>query len=208
MSIRMKPFWQALAAALWLLAVVSALAALGVQANRAGSPGAPPARWPAESALAPAPDRPTLVLFAHPRCPCTRATLGELDLLLAQSGGRLRTHVLFIQPPGTPDDWVQTDLWHTASQLSGVTVHRDRDGVEARRFHCETSGQVLLYDRGGRLAFQGGITISRGHAGDNPGRNALLTLLDPSSLGTVKTPVFGCPQLVAKPVPPSSSCKL
>ena len=196
-----------LATAFWLLAVGAAMAALGAYSNRAGSSGAPPARWPDESQLGLAPDRPTLVVIAHPRCPCTRATLGELELLLAQSRGRLSARVLFIQPPGTTDDWVQTDLWRKASQLAGVTVHRDIAGVEARRFHARTSGHVLLYDRNGRLGFEGGITASRGHAGDNPGRSAILALLDGQLSGQVRTPVFGCPLFAVKPQQECPTCK-
>ena len=50
---------------------------------------------------------------------------------------------------------------------------RDDDGAEARRFGAETSGQTLLYDARGALAFSGGITGARGHAGDNAGRASL-----------------------------------
>jgi hypothetical protein len=49
-----------------------------------------------------------------------------------------------------------------------------------------------MYDRDGRLLFQGGITISRGHAGDNPGRSALVALLNHELVSEVETPVYGC----------------
>ncbi len=39
--------------------------------------------FPAHSALALAPDVPTLILFAHPHCPCTRASVHELAELMA-----------------------------------------------------------------------------------------------------------------------------
>ncbi len=55
---------------------------------------------------------------------------------------------------------------------------RDDDGAEAKRFGAETSGQTLLYDERGTLAFSGGITGSRGHAGDNAGRASLLALIN------------------------------
>jgi hypothetical protein len=195
-----------LVATLWLAAVGAGVGALEAYSNRAGSSGAPPAWWPRESQIGLGLDRPTLVLIAHPRCPCTRATIGELEVLLAQSQGRLQTHVLFIQPPGMTNDWVQTDLWRQASQLPGVTVSRDIAGVEARRFHSHTSGHVLLYDRHGRLSFHGGITASRGHAGDNPGRSAIRALLKQQSSTLLKTPVFGCPLFSAKPTQECAAC--
>src|SRR5450432_1383954 len=88
--------------AAWLLVCGVGFAALGAYSTRAGTSGTPPARWPAESRLALASDRPTLVLIAHPRCPCTRATMGELERLMAQSAGPLRIYILFVQPTGTP----------------------------------------------------------------------------------------------------------
>ena len=111
---------------------------------------------------------------------------------MAQVQGRVSAHVLVLKAAGTATDWEKTDLWRTASSIPGVTVSVDEAGVEARRFHAETSGQTLLYDRSGALQFQGGITLSRGHAGDNPGRSALQDLLRQGHSNQVKTPVFGC----------------
>ncbi len=132
-------------------------------------------------------------MFVHPRCPCTRASLGELEVLLAQVPGRASARVVFLKPAETTTNWEKTDLWRQASSLTGVTLYTDNDGIEARRFHAETSGQTLLYDRKGVLRFQGGITSSRGHAGDNPGRDALQQLLRVARANQVRTPVFGCP---------------
>jgi len=131
-------------------------------------------------------------MFAHPHCPCTRASLGELERLLAQAPGRLSAHVVFLKLAETPADWEKTDLWRKASSITGVTVYVDQAGKEAQRFHAETSGQTLLYDSTGNLRFQGGITFARGHAGDNPGRTALQELLREGHSNQVKTPVFGC----------------
>jgi hypothetical protein len=85
-----------------------------------------------------------------------------------------------------------------------VTVVRDDDGREARRFGVEASGETLLYDADGSLLFSGGITAARGHAGDNAGRTELVSLLnhEPSSRTNIvdrtgshrdATSVFGCP---------------
>lgn len=197
-------------AGVWLLAVVSVMVRIIDYSNTPARAVAPPPQWPAHTQIPLDANGSTLVLFAHPRCPCTRATLGELERLLASCAGRLSAHVVFIRPVGTADDWAKTGLWREASALPGVSVHLDDAGAEARRFHCETSGQTVLYDRKGRLTFQGGITIARGHSGDNPGRSALLGLLEASSevsgqtpeidseratqssLASCRTPVFGC----------------
>src|SRR5207248_2589033 len=122
-------------------------------------------------------NRPTLVMFLHPRCPCSRASLAELERLIAEVSPRPNIETLFIKPEGTAPDWEKTDLWRKASTILGVRVHTDSGGIEARRFHVETSGQVLLYGPDGKLKFQGGITLARGHEGDSPGRSALNELL-------------------------------
>lgn len=161
-------------------------------ASTPGAGGRAPSRWPTESQIPFDASRATLVMFVHPRCPCTRASLGELEVLLAQFSGQLSTRVVFLKPTDTITNWEKTDLWRKASLIPGVTVYTDDAGIEAHRFHAETSGQTLLYDRSGALQFQGGITLDRGHAGDNPGRSAVLELLREGRSNEVKTPVYGC----------------
>ena len=183
---------MAIGTVLWLSTVVTVMARLIDYSNSPSPSGTPPVRWPAECQVSRDANRPTLVMFAHPRCPCTRASLGELDRLMARCPGQFSAHVLFLKPAGTPEDWVKTDLWRTASVIPGVTVHCDDAGVEARRFRSETSGHTLLYSPDGRLMFQGGITVSRGHAGDNPGRASIAALLRNEVSNQIKTRVFGC----------------
>jgi hypothetical protein len=181
-----------IAFALWVAVIGVAMVEVIGYSNSPSEPGMPPASWPTQSQIALEAGQPVLVMFAHPRCPCTRASLGELELLMASVSGRLRAHVLFFKPGDATEDWEQTALWRHASAIPGVTVRWDNAGTEARVFGVTTSGHTLLYDRSGRLQFQGGITLSRGHAGDNPGRIALVALAhgEPSSHPT--TPVFGC----------------
>ncbi len=111
---------------------------------------------------------------------------------MAQFPDHLNARVVFLKPISTSADWEKTDLWRKASSIPGVIVCADEGGIEARRFHSETSGQTLLYDPARRLRFQGGITFARGHAGDNPGRAALQELLLKGHASQIKTPVFGC----------------
>jgi len=181
-----------IALVLWLAVVVGATILMTRYSNTPGRGGQTPISWPKGSQIPTDSNRPTLVMFAHPHCPCTRASLGELERLLARVPGRLRAQVIFLKPAGTATDWEKTDLWRKASSIPGVSVGTDNAGSEARRFHAETSGQTLLYDPAGHLRFQGGITFARGHAGDNAGRTALEELLREGHSNQVKTPVFGC----------------
>jgi hypothetical protein len=176
----------------WLLAVLAGSLLLAQYSQTAGTAGTAPEQWPDTSLVSRDPAQFKLVMFLHPRCPCSRATLGELELLMAHCQGLFSAQVLFIQPEGVAEDWVKTDLWNTAAAIPGVTASIDHEGREARRFQAVTSGQTLLYDARGALLFQGGITLARGHAGDNPGRDALEDLLKQKVTHPVSAPVFGC----------------
>lgn len=178
---------------LWLVAAGVGLAVMLNYQNAAGRTGQTPALWPSEAEITLERERATLVMFAHPRCPCTRASIGELNRLLAHCGGRVAAHVLFFQPGGVSDNWTKTDLWRSATAIPDVVVHADRQGSQARRFGAETSGLVVLYSARGELLFKGGITAARGHAGDNAGAKLVVSLLLAGEDTSVRqTPVYGC----------------
>jgi hypothetical protein len=179
-------------AVFWLSAIATSLAFIGHYSNIPGLAGLPPALWPVDSQIALDDKLPTLIMFAHPRCPCTRASISELEQLMSDCRGQLNAQVWFIKPGGTADDWTDTDLRHSAAAIPGVKVYTDNDGNEAHRFQSETSGQTVLYGKNGQLLFHGGITISRGHAGDNPGLNALEALVTHKIFNPIQAPVFGC----------------
>jgi len=175
----------------WCAGIVGGFTLAERYSGVAGAAGAPPATWPAEARLARDPARPTLVLFAHPHCPCTSATIGELARLLAHGGDRVATTVLFYADPRLGAEWSHTALRERASELPGVTVADDPLGEQARLFGARTSGQALLYGTDGVLLFAGGLTPARGHEGDNDGRAALQDLLLHGH-GADHAPVFGC----------------
>lgn len=178
---------------LWLFVVGIGLSVLWSYENTPGVAAKPPLRWPIDSQIQRAPDGATLIMLAHPHCPCTRASIGELASLMAHSQGRLTAYVLFLKPAGFSEDWEKTDLWKSAASIPGVKAIADDEGTEARRFHAETSGQTILYDAEGRLLFSGGITGSRGHSGDNAGRSAIVSLVNAGAAESDETFVFGCP---------------
>jgi hypothetical protein len=185
--------WFAAAALVWLAGVGAGLWALWSYDNRPGVSASAPGRWPAGTALKRSADRPTLLFVAHPQCTCTQASLDELAEILARaSSHRPRTYVLFLKPSSVDAGWEQTDLWRRAAALPDVTLLRDDDGVLARAFGVETSGQTMLYDDGGTLIYSGGITGSRGHAGENAGELALIALLTHGHAERRSASVFGC----------------
>jgi hypothetical protein len=184
----------AVAAVIWLAALVTCTAFMNRYAAKPGPAGLPPDHWPLESRIVLNSQHPTLLMFAHPHCPCTRASIRELELVASDCQGKVDAQVWFIKPAGTALDWTNTDLWRSATAIPGVTVHVDENGVETQRFQGETSGQTMLYAPSGQLLFHGGITIARGHEGDNPGVDAIESLLlhKDSVPVAASTPVFGC----------------
>jgi hypothetical protein len=181
--------------ALWFLAAGAGIAMIANYQYVPGTAGPAPEVWPAGTHIARYRDRATLLMFVHPRCPCTRASLEELNRLLAKCSGRAVVDVLFFRPRGLPEDWARTDSWRTAASIPGVSAREDPDGAIARKFGAETSGYVLLYDAAGRLVFRGGITDGRGHTGDNAGATAVTALLLDRPAGTASARVYGCPLL-------------
>lgn len=189
---RQNVLWTAVGV-LWLCGVTGGLWLVASYDNRPGAPATSSARWPSASRLTHDPNRPTLVLLAHPRCDCSHATMAELAELVARAAQRPKTYVVFIKPGVVPDGWERTSLWQKAAEIPDATVIRDDDGVEASRFGAETSGQTFLYAADRTLLFSGGITSARGHVGDNAGRASILALLNHAGPSQAGTPVFGCP---------------
>jgi len=184
--------WARAAIGLWVLIVGAGFGWLLRYGNTPGPALAAPGTWPAETGLELDPQVPTLLMFAHPRCPCTRASLHELERLVAQVGGRIRGCVLLYQPNAASDDWRDTDLARLADHIPGVRALADVDGRAARAFGARTSGHVVVYEPTGRLVFSGGLTAARGHEGDNRGRDAIRHWVETHATLEPATPVFGC----------------
>jgi len=182
----------ALAGLVWAGAIVGGFGMLiheGYTPVPATSPGS---QFPRSTGLALDAKRPTLLLFAHPQCPCTRATLHELNELLADTAGKVDATMVFVLPPGAPHGFEQGPLWKAASGIPGLRRVIDAGGRMAESFHVIGSGHVLLFDPSGKLLFSGGITGSRGHEGDNAGRDAVESLVLTGKANLNRTPVFGC----------------
>ncbi|MDQ2918483.1 MAG: hypothetical protein M3R10_01220 [Verrucomicrobiota bacterium] len=178
--------------ATWLASIAFGMRILLNYDNGPGRTATVPKNFPAQSALVLATDRPTLVMLAHPRCPCTRASVGELAQIMAELQGQVKAYVVFAKPADSGPDWNDTDLWRSVAEIPGVTPVGDDGGLESRRFGAETSGHTLLFAADGRLLFSGGITQSRGHAGGNEGESAIVSLVKYQRAARAQTPVFGC----------------
>jgi hypothetical protein len=175
---------------MWGILVLTAIGVLTVYSMTPGDIESPPM---ADSVGIPVDDSEfTLVMAVHPRCACTRASVEQLERLLARFHDRLKAHVFLFHPGQASVDWAQTDVRNSLQRLSNVTLLPDPDGRQATQIGCLTSGSVVLYDQNGRPRFWGGITLGRGHSGDNPGSDHVAAVLRGETKETQSTPVFGC----------------
>jgi hypothetical protein len=186
-----------IALGVWLPGVAYGFSVLWRYSMTPGHPASPPAKWPLQvQPIKRKPAQATLLMFAHPQCGCSKASLGELAIIMARAHEKVSANVVFYAPQDEPATWARTDLWETAEKIPGVTVIEDTGNAFASSFGVFTSGQTLVYDSNGRLVFNGGITASRGHSGDNDGRDAIIALLQghlaQATVLPVTSPVFGC----------------
>ena len=187
-----------LVTSLWLLAIGCGLLVLLQYSYRPGEVGAALDHWPAQTKLQFVDRKPNLVMFLHPKCPCSRASLREFEEIVARCQDLLHGQIVFVRPRDASPKWVETDLWHAATAIPGVSVSTDFPGQSAARFGARTSGHTFLFDSKRALVFSGGITSSRGHEGDNVGRDSIVKILQTDVSGSsepTQFPVFGCPLL-------------
>ncbi len=178
---------------LWAVAVLVGMKTLFDHERAAGAAADAPRLWPEKSALPIEPGTYRLVMLAHPRCPCTRASLSELERLMTAVKGRANATVLFVKPKAElADEWASTDLWTSAGRISGAQAVLDEGGREAQLFGAKTSGQALLYSPRGELLFAGGMTPGRGHEGDNVGVRRIRALIEGGAIERAVSAVFGC----------------
>lgn len=179
--------------AVWGVSVAAGHLLLLEYGVTSGRPAEAPRRWPEQAQLLPPRHRPLLLLVAHPRCSCTRASLAELARLMSDLQGALDARVLFVRPDPRDEDFHRTDLWRRSGELDGVEAVLDDGGREAARFGAWTSGQVLLYDTDGDLLFSGGLTSTRGHEGPSVGYRRIVELVRSGTTDRAESTVFGCP---------------
>ncbi|MBI1861862.1 MAG: RedB protein [Deltaproteobacteria bacterium] len=149
------------------------------------------ASWPKHSQLERA-EGFTAILFLHPKCPCSQASLLELDKFMTHAPRSTKAYAVFARPSAWAEKDVKGSLWKQATAFPRVVPVIDEKKREAAQFGALTSGHFFLYRPDGVLAFQGGITGSRGDVSDNPGLSSALALVNHGRVELRETRVFGC----------------
>jgi hypothetical protein len=177
-------------AALWLAGLIVGSMLL-LRYEQTPGPSVAAAASRADLPIALSQSGPTVVMFAHPHCPCTRASLAELAKVLARNPGA-NAHLFFFAPEHVADPaWNSPGLRPAAAEIPGLTIHDDPQGALCSRLGITTSGTVLVLSRDGEVLFRGGVTSGRGHQGDNAGSDAVQHLLR-GEAGVASTPTYGC----------------
>ncbi len=169
----------------WLAALVGGVGFLSAHQFTPGQSGPAPRQLSEAETGTKRAERPRVMMFVHPHCPCSPVSLRNFAKAVAGTGAEAIIYVTAEDPAATPNGRV--------ARVCAAELRADPDGAVAKRFGAMTSGHVLLYGADGRLVFEGGITDGRGHEGDNPGLRAVTARLSGTENEPVSFPVFGCP---------------
>lgn len=176
---------------LWAMALLAGFVTLNAYASTPGEITAPP--HAAHTGLPLSPDGYTLVMAYHPMCSCSNASVYELERLKAQAREDLRC-VFLIYTPGDGDRaWFEKAQGVLSAKFPDARLIADPLGERAADLGARTSGSVVLYSPAGDAKFWGGITPSRGHAGDSVGADSVRAIVRGRPAIRRSTRVFGCP---------------
>lgn len=179
--------------------VWAAAVAVGVclHAGAESSPsdgGGGPHVLPPIAALKTPPGVPLIAMALHPRCPCSPASVDELEALAGRSFQPVTVVVLVSTPAQDSEEWDEA-FDRISGKLSSMRVIKDRAGAIAASLGMHASGATLIYDSAGRLVFSGGLTLARGMAGANPAAIEAMKRAGCSEAALpvdTHSPVFGC----------------
>ncbi len=151
-----------------------------------GKGGASPNRFPSVNRVALNNNKPTVLVFVHPLCPCTPATISQLETITTAA------HITVIQS-GPAVGLNKPDTSHRSTQDHRLGRQMsDASGELSRAFGAMTSGHVVAYSPEGELLFSGGVTPGRAMTGPSKGLTELREALQSHRRVSTSTDVFGC----------------
>ena len=157
-------------------------------AGQAGAPVVSIGEWPSQSKLDHSKNF-HLIMFLHPGCSCSKASLAELSRLMSEAP-ELSAQIVVMKSPKLEKLFHENALIKQAKIIPRTKIIYDQDGAEAHLFKAETSGLTHLYSQS-TLVFAGGLTMARGHEGESVGKQAILSFLKGKESHS-KSLVFGC----------------
>ena len=176
---------------LWGAAVITCFAVLANYGQRPGEVGVPCSAQDAGIELVS--EHYTLVMAIHPKCPCSSASMYELERLIQRCSSPVDCVFVVYESAIQPSNWYEDELSSIQPRFPNAQVIRDPGGDLSRQLGAVTSGSTVLYDPSGSAVFWGGITSSRAHAGDNLGSDSIRAIVDGEQPVRNQTLVYGCP---------------
>ena len=136
---------------LWLSASIAGMTTLWNHEARPGIPAAAPTSWPRDSALSKQPSKAAMLVWIHPHCPCSWATIRELERLLVHVSDDTDCQIILTRPAECGSDFVESDLTRAIRKIRGVSVVVDDDQRESSLLSqlLPASGRA---SRGGRAS--------------------------------------------------------
>lgn len=134
-----------------------------------------------------------LLLFYHPQCPCTVATVEGFVQLLGSLDPAVGVTAYAYLPSQFSEDWIESTSTRMLREVPGLEIQRDPNGELAKQHGVMTSGHVVFVNADGQVEFQGGITSARSHFGPALPRQALRQVLSGEEPTASQWPTFGCP---------------
>ncbi len=195
------PVRLAIVGCAWLGTICAGFVWLGLSDAQPGSRGAPPVQLAAVPELQADSGLVSLTCFIHPQCPCTRATLRDLERVATHVRETAQLRVVVAYPSDHPE-WMSTATVAFASTISGVRIVPDPGGLLTAACGVKTSGHTLIYGPEGDLRYSGGLVPLRNHEGNAETRDCVLQVIESQPKRPVQTPAFGCPMYLAAPSTP------
>lgn len=135
---------------------------------------------------------PTILLFYHPKCPCTLASARCLARLASRFNGSPNFYAYAYCPAEEPDTWIASSTTDELRTINNVTIFPDRNAEKCKQFGVRISGHILVYNSAGKLVFSGGITPYRGHEGGSMAAMDFIQHANGKVLEPSCWPTFGC----------------
>lgn len=179
----------------WIIAIAAGYFALVNYSTTPKDSAVASRSWPEGVLLERDAMRPTLVMFLHPKCPCSTASLRMIEQAEGDRTDALTALFVFTKPADQNESWCHGAAWNMVAEIPLSKRYVDTNGRIASRFGAICSGETYIYGADGRLLFHGGITGSRGHEGDCIGTDAIHAIARGRLPKHDTSPVYGC-QLV------------
>ena len=113
--------------AAWLGAATAGLSALYRYEARPGLAAASPVQWPVPSHIVLDSRKHTLVMFVHPQCSCSVASISQLDHIVARVGDRLAVYVMAVIPEGSTELMVHPGHYGPALHGAPTRLKQSRE---------------------------------------------------------------------------------